>query len=328
MSNNSAEEIFYQVDFKTVNEFNSRYSKGYMASPRVVEMKRISEVIKSIGNLPEVGISLDFGCGKGDFTTLLHQSLPNWRIVGLDISTVAIQRAKELYPGLEFYTFDEFQKIDLKFDFIFSHHVLEYVPDINYTLSKLKSLSSKNSAMLHILPCGNFAGVEYQLASMVNGVNQNNGLYFFEHSAHVKRYSDKEFITAVEKIDFKHQRSWFVDQYWGALEWITRSNRKFLNFITPLKAAVSGWAVIRLTLIRLLLYFFFVLRYPYFNYERAKRKMKWNVARKIIFSGIICLYIPSLIFNWFLLLIVDVEWRFRQNNRGGGKMYLLFNRCR
>lgn len=317
--------IEYQVNPSIVNEFNIRYLGGYMTAPRIVEHKRIREVVNSL-KLPTVGVALDFGCGKGDFTILLQQLLPNWRIVGLDISTVAILKAKELHPQSEFYSFDEFRKNDLKFDFIFSHHVLEYVPDMEYTLSKFESLSNKNTVMLHIIPCGNHAGIEYRIASMVNGVNQTNGLYFFEHSAHVRRYSDKEFILAVEKNSFVHRRSWFVDQYWGALEWITRSNRAFLNFITPLKEAVSAWSVFRLALIRSVLYFFFILRYPYYNYDRAKRKVSWNAGRKILFFGVVCLYFPSMFFNRILLLVVDIEWRFRQESRGGGKMYLSFIR--
>jgi trans-aconitate methyltransferase len=316
-------DIFYQVDIKTADEFNSRYSKGYMTTPRVVEKKRISEVLKNI-DLPKIGIALDFGCGKGDFTILLHQLLPNWRIIGLDISEVAIKKAKELHPELEFNLFDEFQNTDLKFDFIFSHHVLEYVPDIEYVFSKFENLSKENSIMLHIVPCGNHEGLEYRIASMVNGVNSKNGLYFFEHSAHVKRYSDKELVAAFEKFSFKHKYSWFVDQYWGALEWITRSNWAFLNFITPLRVAVSNRSVFRLTLIKMLLYFFFILRYPYFNYERTKGKMNWSLSRKILFFSIVCLYAPSMFFNRILLLIVDFEWWLLQKNRGGGKMYLLF----
>ncbi|MBN8575711.1 MAG: class I SAM-dependent methyltransferase [Cytophagales bacterium] len=326
MSNNLSKSFFYEVDSKTTEEFDSRYAKGYMTSPRVVERKRISEVLKKIPGLPETGVALDFGCGKGDFTILLHEMLPNWQIVGLDISAVAIKKAKESHPWLEFYSFQEFQKGELKFDLIFSHHVLEYVPEIDYVLSTFEALSKENSVMLHVIPCGNHAGIEYKIASMVNGINPSNGLYFYEHSAHVRRYSETEFISTVEKASFKHRDSWFVDHYFGALEWITRSNVNFIKSITPLKPDTAGWVIFRLALIRLLLYLLLVFRYPYFNYDRAKRKWNWNAARKFFFIGIICAYVPSLVFNWIFLFIVDVEWGLRKKSAGGGKMYLLFTR--
>ncbi|HRJ30861.1 MAG TPA: class I SAM-dependent methyltransferase [Cyclobacteriaceae bacterium] len=326
MSKEAEEVSFYQVDSHTSLEFDSRYSKGYMTAPRVVERKRISEVLKKIAQLSDKGVALDFGCGKGDFTILLKQLLPGWRVVGLDISAVAIQKARELYPQLEFHLLNEFQPDNLKFDLIFSHHVLEYVPDLDYVLSKFESWSSKNAIMLHVIPCGNYAGLEYRIASLVNGVNTENGLYFFEHTAHKKRYSDNEFIQAATANGFAHRGSWFVDQYWGAVEWITRSNRTFLNFITPLHKAISTGAFLRILLTRLFFYFLFMARYSYFNFNRARRKASWNVGRKILFLGVACMYIPSMFFNYLLLFVVDIEWKLSNQSRGGGKMYLFFTR--
>jgi SAM-dependent methyltransferase len=46
------------------------------------------------------GSVLDMGCGKGAFTSLLKT--PENRVVGLDISPTAIQKAKGRFPAVEF----------------------------------------------------------------------------------------------------------------------------------------------------------------------------------------------------------------------------------
>lgn len=43
---------------------------------------------------------LDVGCGKGTFTHLLKKQ--NNRVVGIDVSLTAIQKAKESFPDIEF----------------------------------------------------------------------------------------------------------------------------------------------------------------------------------------------------------------------------------
>lgn len=317
----------YRVDAKTIEEFDNRYAKGYMTSPRVVERKRIAEVIKSI-KLPKVGIALDFGCGKGDFTILLKELLPGWQIVGIDISEVALAKARELYSGINFYSFEEFfNKSDFKFNFIFSHHVLEYVSDLEYAFSQLDRLSNDSCIMLHVIPCGNSGSLEHSIAiNVINGINTTNGTYFFEHYAHQKRYTDIEFVSYAEKIGYSFVESWFVDHFWGAIEWITRSNITYLKLISPVGDGNTQIASIKLGLLRMLLYGCYLFRYPYFNYDRVKRKRRWNLLRRIMFWFVRLLYFPSYLFNQFILTIVDSEWSRRKHDPRAGKMYLQFVR--
>lgn len=49
---------------------------------------------------------IEVGCGTGDVTQLIRQSLPTTDIIGVDISSVAIRKARERYPDLNFYTGD------------------------------------------------------------------------------------------------------------------------------------------------------------------------------------------------------------------------------
>jgi trans-aconitate methyltransferase len=325
-SDSERKEIKYQVSHKVVEDFNNRYLKGYMTAPRVVEKKRIAEVVQSL-QLQDEGTVIDFGCGKGEFTILLKGLLPGWRVLGVDISDIAVTLAKEKYTNLEFYTFDEYNKRskDLQANFIFSHHVLEYVPDIHYVLRQLKLMSHPDCAMLHIVPCNNGCGLEYSIASrVINGINPLNGLYFFEHHAHVQRYTEAKVSEIASQFGYILEKTWYVDQHWGAIEWITRSDVNFVKRLTRFSSGTSKGAVLRLLVLRFYFLLIFLMRYPFFNLSKAKRKKDWSLLRRCFYFVCLMLYYPSHIVNRLLLFRVDLEWRLLKFDRCGGKMYLLF----
>lgn len=49
---------------------------------------------------------LEIGCGLGAFTDYLNRSVCGCRISGMDISATAIKKAKESYPGIDFFEGD------------------------------------------------------------------------------------------------------------------------------------------------------------------------------------------------------------------------------
>ncbi len=56
------------------------------------------------------GAVLDLGCGKGAFTARLKESFPSARVIGVDIATTAIRKAKKKYGHLEV----EFEVFDIR----------------------------------------------------------------------------------------------------------------------------------------------------------------------------------------------------------------------
>lgn len=321
-------EFGYQIDKSVVEQFDSRFAKGYMTAPRVVEQRRIREVVRSIG-LPNEGIALDFGCGKGDFSFLLKELLPKWRVIGLDISPLAIDKARHVKGEVEFYVIDQFLKASpgIVFDLIFSHHVLEYVQDIRYVFHKFEHHSHPGTKMLHIIPSGDKPSLESSICGLRDdGVNQENGLFFFEHPAHVKRYGAREIESLAIEFNFQMSGVWYVDQFWGALEWITRSDKNFIKKLTKAPGSKSVSTRFRLVTLRFWCFLLYGLRYPFLSYDRSLRRWSWGVKRKLLFGVIVLFYLPSTLVNTLLLRMVDVEWHFRKRCGGGGKMHLLFKR--
>lgn len=148
---------------------------------------RVLNIIREL-NLPKTGVALDFGCGNGVGADIMKKALPTWKVFGTDISSHAISNAKRRFPHLNFFELSNQRRFYEKFDFLFSHHVLEHVFDINETLNTINRLLKKSASMLHILPCGNSGSLEHKISLLVNnGIDKTNGKYFFEEPGHLRR---------------------------------------------------------------------------------------------------------------------------------------------
>lgn len=158
-----------------VNFYDDRYSKGYMDEWPAEKKQRVLDLVRGL-NLPERGDAVDFGCGNGEFTGVLKRALPGWNVYGIDITSVAIDNAQKRHPDCLFYMLP----MNKKFDFLFSHHVLEHVDDIDKTWHEIDRYLKKEASSLHVLPCGNQESFEYNLCLLRNdGIESGSGNRFF-----------------------------------------------------------------------------------------------------------------------------------------------------
>jgi SAM-dependent methyltransferase len=80
-----------------------RYPEGWGCSERNSQLFRYRiylNMISRIGPLPET--ALDLGCGEGYLASLLVR-LGIRNVVGVDVSKIAIERARRKYPDIEFH---------------------------------------------------------------------------------------------------------------------------------------------------------------------------------------------------------------------------------
>lgn len=84
---------------------------------------------------------LDLGCGKGAFTSRLHTELGS-NVIGVDISTAAVRKAQQRYPGVMFQVMDILQGLDFDdgtFDLVVCIELFWYVlKDIHKILSEAR----------------------------------------------------------------------------------------------------------------------------------------------------------------------------------------------
>ncbi|MBU0687400.1 MAG: class I SAM-dependent methyltransferase [Candidatus Margulisbacteria bacterium] len=299
--------------------YEDRYEQGYMEEWPENKKNRVYEIIKHL-NLPNKGDGLDFGCGNGVFTRVLKQALPNWRIFGCDLSETAINNAKAKSNDCIFISNDEATLINKKFDFIITHHVLEHVFDIENVAKQIAEKTKDSSSMLHIFPCGNTGSFEWQLCNLrIDGINKNMGnRFFFEDEGHIRRMTTESCVLLFSKYGFTLNQAFYSNQYYGAIEWITRSHPGLIfKIFNPLKGKnIKAKLKLSLLLVRFLIVS--ASRLPIRMYE----KFNYRIIK-------ILLYIPSRISIYadkYIIYKAEQEWKKLKTQDNGSEMYLYFTK--
>jgi len=310
----------YQSSVYDKEFYDGRYAKGYMEAWPIDKKTRVFEVIKGL-HLPEKGEALDFGCGNGVFTQVLKQALPHWRVYGCDISEIAVGNAKRNNPGCTFFVEGSRAYQEKKFDFIFSHHVLEHVLDIKETVLEITGRTNNNASMLHILPCGNRDSFEWQICQLVNGgIDEKRGnVFFFEYEGHLRRMTTESCVFEFKNSAFMLKQAFYSNQYYGALNWITRSNPLvILKMFNPIGGES---AKAKLTLMLLLCKFIVIagFRLPYVAYQRFD-----SFIVKFLFF--IPSYSVSIFIDKYIIKKSNQEWEKYKTDSNGSEMYLYFTR--
>lgn len=152
--------------------------------------------------LPYIGKSvLDYGCGDGEF--LSRMDIDG---TGVDISTVAIDRAKKKFPHLTFKpSLDTFP--DGYFDTVFMIDVLEHVPDVCKLLCDMKRLVIPNGHLL--IATNELTPVKSALISLFKFEQ-----YFDPMSPHIRFFTRNTLQKVLhtcgfDVIDYKWNRSYF-----------------------------------------------------------------------------------------------------------------------
>ena len=86
---------------------------------------------------------IDIGCGPGNSTAVLKKRFPNAHIIGADFSPNMIEKAKADYLDIDFMLFDaskDFEKLEDKYDVVFSNACIQWVPNHKKLLSDMMSI--------------------------------------------------------------------------------------------------------------------------------------------------------------------------------------------
>jgi trans-aconitate 2-methyltransferase len=95
---------------------------------------------------------VDLGCGSGELTRRLADSLPGSSVAGIDSSPQMLERAKELArPGLSFAA-GEIETITGQWDLVFSHAAIQWVDNHETLIPRLMSLLRPGGQLAVQLP--------------------------------------------------------------------------------------------------------------------------------------------------------------------------------
>ncbi len=320
-------DLYNENDSKKYYE--DSYKRDYMDEHEDVTKKRIIEVIKSL-NLPDEGSALDFGCGAGVLTDVIREALPGYIIYGTDISENAINKARKYYNKCIFFNKSEhFIYNKIKFDFLFTNHVLEHVYDINEIAREIVSFLKPCSSMLHILPCGNENSFEKNICSLVkNGIdNQKFGRFFFEDRGHVRRLTTEQLNCIFSKYNYNLHNEYYKNQYYGTINWMTKNNNPIttIKILNPLscKDIISG-----MKLFNILIKIFLInaLRTPMNIKRYIEAKRLKNYKLYILYTICLLFYPISKPVDKYIRANASNEWNNHKKEKNGSEMYLFFKR--
>jgi trans-aconitate methyltransferase len=306
--------------------YDERYTQGYMDEWPPEKKRRVFEVVRGLG-LPAEGEALDFGCGNGVFTQVLQQALPGWQVYGTDISAVAVEHAAARVPGGVFFDPSDEALMGKKFDFLFSHHVLEHVYNLRDVWRQAVGFLKPASGMLHILPCGNEGSLEHRICALrSDGINAGmENRFFFEDTGHVRRLSTRQLSALAEEAGFRLAAEYYSNQHDGAVDWITQSEPAFVLMLTDPSKARDAGARKELSAIRRKLLAASVLR-------DLRARVRGFRARRKDAKGWLGLLLGLPVYPASSLLERGIkrkaraEWERRKHDQSGSEMYLYFQR--
>lgn len=307
--------------------YEDRYEHGYMEEWDELKKSKVTEILTLL-NFPQKGKALDFGCGNGVFTRLIKNVLPGWEVYGVEISKIAVYNARKKNPDCVFFEANEADNHMAQFDFLFSHHVIEHVQDLNETFELINSYMKPVSSQLHILPCGNPGSYEHNICLLKkNGIEKEKAnRFFFEEPGHLRRLTTAEFCAYEEKINFTLQKEFYSNQHFGAIDWITKSSPRFVKKLTDSDNAVDKEAAEKLKELRKKLLPLTYIQFPFSKYSDIKNKWKKRVIDYVI---LLILFIPAMVSKYFFNAWQKksrLEWASGKKEQNGSEMFLFFTR--
>lgn len=321
------------MDYQSYRNFyNRRYSESYMNHWAKSKCRKVSEIITTL-NLPETGFALDFGCGNGIFTRVLKQALPGWQIYGCDISEVAISNASEKIANCQFFLLQPNITYELKFDFVFSHHVLEHVLNLKDALETINLFCKETATMLHIAPCGNKGSLEYFVAeTRINGIETDmEDRFFFEDESHVRRLDTLKLDKALENYGFKLIDNYYDHHTITSILYLSKSTKDFIKFFADSgKSRKEDYDKIKIIRNRLLILNFWQKIYnistQFQSIFSAILQLLISIRQLLISSLKIILFPAAAGVVIYYTLRSSREWKKQKKVPDGSEMYLIFNR--
>ena len=315
-------------DKETAVEFyEDRYEQGYMEEWDDLKKNKVKEVLLEL-KLPPNGKALDFGCGNGVFTRILKDTLPGWNVFGVEISSIAVQNARKRIPGCTFFEAGEGDNYKGQFDFLFSHHVIEHVPDISEIFEVINGYLKPQSSQLHILPCANKGSYEYEISVLSkNGIDhKKENRFFYEEPGHLRRLTSDEFTAYEKKIGFDLKKEFYSNQEYGAINWITKSSPRFVKKLTDANDALDNESLKKIKKLRKKLLPLTYLQFPYSKYLEIKNKWRKKLSDH---AKLAILFLPAMISKPFYSYWdkkAAEEWQKNKTQKNGSEMFLFFTR--
>lgn len=184
----------YDEDYYEKGTYYARaggYSSKLSSFVRFVQYRRkYNRLIKPLN----INNSLDVGCAYGFLVKFLNNKGIDSE--GIDISEFAIQKAKQLFPTLNFYLSDAAEWNGKKtYDLITAFETLEHCEKLNAAICNIRKHLKDNGFLLCSLPCIDFVDEKLQRET---------------DPTHINFLTSSEWVNKIEGHGFKLKDRFFV----------------------------------------------------------------------------------------------------------------------
>jgi len=199
--------------------YDERYERGYMRD--FSDLFEACRVTTMRDTLDRFGVPprrvLDYGCGAGRYLDLIRERFPDARLVGSDISHVALEHAGRRHPDAEWLLMEDERVPDSDgaFDLIISIEVLEHVADVDLATRELGRLLAPGGRLVLTTPCANPGSLEWLLNRRRGGLQRTAdgfGRFATDEPGHLRRLTSRDLRVLlaragliIDRIDFRAQ---------------------------------------------------------------------------------------------------------------------------
>lgn len=312
--------------------YDLRYTDDYMDTDAYAlwghgngRTQRVVETLRTVGVTPQS--VLDYGCGVGAWLGVLSRTFPNSKVHGVDISSVAIAKARKKYPDYRLEDFDGslMPFADELFDLVFSYHVLEHVDDIEASIRDIARVTRPGGHAVIIFPCDNPGSFLDRTMNLIRDSRlptpDGRTVLFFERAdGHVRRMTSADTTEIFRRNGLDSTAQFFSGHFFGTVDWLCRgTGPAYINTVFNGQPAIGQAARLRLQLTRrLLVGVHRLIRMKSLDLDRKRNPAKQAAA---MFAKRL-----AVATDWLLDTLTAVEWRLRKRDRRGTAQYLVFRK--
>ena len=179
---------FYENYWKGQNDYLSDFS---------LKWPKLSKFIPLENNI----MIVDFGCGNGKILSEIKKINSKAKLIGLDVSAIAIEQAKKDFSGIEFYKITDGERLPLDdgtTDFIFSSEVIEHIYDTENAFAEISRILKPNGKLLLTTPYHDHGFIKNLLITFF-AFNK----HFNPTGAHIRFFTKKILLDLLRKNGLK-----------------------------------------------------------------------------------------------------------------------------
>jgi 2-polyprenyl-3-methyl-5-hydroxy-6-metoxy-1,4-benzoquinol methylase len=192
---------FYERYWKNAEEAGT-YHSGFDISQRKRKLQ------KALSSVPSGAKVLDAGCGNGEFSNFLAGL--GYKVVSVDISTVATQHAHQQFPSGVFSVTsleDGISFADGHFAAVWSSEVLEHIFDTHAALSEVNRIPSMGGVFILTTP---HHGITKNIIISIKGFDHHYNPYL----SHIRFFTKNTLIMCLRQAGFSIETFSGVGRVW------------------------------------------------------------------------------------------------------------------